>query len=281
MNLQIYVAAKSGNQLTLRALDGTSSFSLNLPANSTIVRLGIGVGEIKGSVDSRYVLPTIQYNFHQKFMATLRISRVRMDLATYDTNTWVRNLERALDDFRSTQELALLRGRRAERAEGGDKIYYMGGIEEFASKTITYSGSLSYNNLISWAEQIFADNNGSPERLLFAGSGVMADLMALPPFSNTLVNQEVEVRDIRFQRLVTNWGTLLVAHHPLLDEIGQRNTAYVVDLAQITKKVFRPLETTEVNVYQSGGDDLFEVRMQEISTLIVAMPDAHAVIRKN
>ncbi|MCS7154182.1 MAG: hypothetical protein N2561_04510 [Bacteroidetes bacterium] len=44
--------------------------------------------------------------------------------------------------------------------------------------------------------------------------------------------------------------------------------------------VYQPLETREGNVYRSGGNDVLEVCMQEISSMIIATPEAHVVIRK-
>lgn len=287
---RLIVTGKSGNQITVGPIDGSTPFSLNLAANSTIVRISNTVGELTAFMDSRSVMPELHYNYVQVFMTVLEFSKIRERVRTYSGDDWQRNVQRHIYDFRSSMEFQLLLGKRAfypgySFPDGRvDNLYQFGGILEFAGKQITYnpngSPPISWQNFVSWTRVIFADNSASEERLFFVGSGLLEKLLKVEPMAQIFQNVGTSeyVHNIRFTRIETNFGVLLLRHHKGLDEAGLPDVGLVVDVNYITRRVLEPMTTTEIELDRTGVRRSRALRIHEAFGVEIGYPEAHAVI---
>lgn len=133
---------------------------------------------------------------------------------------------------------------------------------------------------MNWMKQIFVGNNGSQERILFAGSTLLASLHTVEDVQKQVEAKNTKVKwGITFQEIVTNFGSLLVYHHPLLSLSGAEDEGILLDMEHISKKEFYPLTVTTLDLKTSGQRLADAKVLGESSCVITSFPDCHAIIK--
>jgi hypothetical protein len=143
------------------------------------------------------------------------------------------------------------------------------------------NATLSIDQWLAWMESAFVDNNGSPERWLLAGSGLIKSIqsMILSDSTKQIGAREVKtVYGIRCTVLQDFFGTLNIVHDPSLSRTGASQEGYILDMNHIHKHDFVPMQVKELDFKSSGEANANAKVIMEASCLTLTFPDAHAHI---
>ena len=169
---------------------------------------------------------------------------------------------------------------KAYDSTGEDWKYMSGGITRYITKGLTYtSGSLDKGVYIGWNKSIFDGNSGSDVRVLFAGSTLLAELHECETVNRQIDANNVQTMfGIKFNKIETNFGTLLVKHHKLFNDCGWATKGLVLDIANLEKHIFKPLQTTSLELKKTGIKNANAFVLDEAFCLATRYPDTHATI---
>lgn len=287
--LTFLVVAKSGSTLTCVVLNGDGTYQTSHGAiadGSNIARIGHAKSELDAMTDPYAVMPQPSSNFCQtnmamveeSFISKLHEQEVKFDLADmYNQAMW---------DFRSMSEYIGLLGvkKMAYDPVAANYKYTAGGILRQITSNIEWDVSASGlgNDVFqSWAKQIFVGNNGSDTRVMFVGSDFMESLGGVPVVAKQLDGTSVEVKwGITFNKIVTNFGTLLVKHHPGFVNIGMSAQAVALDMNFVEKHVFVPLQVSKKDLITSGIKKADAQVIDETFCMVLKNPSTHAIVKR-
>lgn len=257
--LVLQVVAITATELTCIAINGIGNNNADVPAlvsTTHLTRIGNAKDETASQTTPFTILPGESYNYCQVHMA-------QVEQSVYDklTSKWVNwNLNdfrsAALWDMRGQMELTSLFGIRNKVFDPISKKfkYLSGGAIRFIEQTISKAAATFDNGtFIDIANDVFNGNNGSPERVVLAGSGALATMAKAPTFMKQIDARETEVVwGIRFKRVETNVGEFLFKHHPLLDHTGDTNNAFIMDMSNVEKHILKNIETRSIDFDKIG-----------------------------
>jgi len=282
-----HVIAKNATDYTLTIVtpNGTGDNAADLPllvVGTKITRIGNSKAELDAQTSPFAVFPQKSYNYCQIHMAQVEeglYAKLHSKEVQWNINDF---RSEALYDMRRRMELSNLVGFKSMiyDSTGEDYKYMAGGIMRDISKALTYSSTeLDTDTFIGWTKDIFTGNNGSDTRVLFAGSTLMESMSKVPTVQKQLTAENVMVKwGVRFNRIETNFGELLVKHHTTLTDLGYTTKGVVLDMANIEKHVLKSLETRSVDLIKSGQKLANADNISEAYCLVAKNPDTHAVI---
>lgn len=275
--------------VTIMLLNGTGDNHRDIPAipeGTKVVRLSTAMNELTARGDDHAMVPSDDFNYCQIIMSTLTQGLYERDAAKkIDFNL---NLlkDACLYDHRRKREGAALFGVREILLDPktGKEIYHMGGI----ARTIQKYNSLSFDGqhnvmdtFIEITRHLFQDNNGADERYAFCGNNVLAWLakgMAKDSVKNIeAMNTEIKY-GIRFNKFESNFGTLLLRHHPDFASYGMDNKILIFDPEYINLKVRKPLGIRQIDNAKNGTELSETFVMEEAFTNEVTNPKVHAMV---
>jgi hypothetical protein len=273
----------SGSILTLVTVNGDGANLADwpsIPIETVMIRMGNAKKEEDAQTGKYATFPQPETNYCQRFMAQVEetlfaqdaLKEVKWDIEDYRLQ--------AIYDFKLSQELTILFGAKGRTLVGTDYIHHMNGITKLITTNTTYTdGSMSNDDIYKWAKAVFSGNSGSQKRYVFGGGDFIADLSALEPVQkqSSASNTEV-VYGITFNRIVTNFGQFYVMHHDLLNSIGWGKKAIVLDMANIEKHTWFPLETKKIDLKGSGQRNVNAYVLDETYTVATRYPATHKII---
>lgn len=167
--------------------------------------------------------------------------------------------------------------------ETKDYHYTSNGITRSITGKLEYGtgggdSTLSIDQWLGWQESIFVGNNGSPERWMLGGSGLIKAIqkMILSDTTKQLGARETkEIYGIRCTQLQDFFGTLNIVHDPTLSLTGAQNEGYILDLAHIEKHDFVPMQAREIDLKINGESNSQAKVIMEASCLTISFPDTH------
>lgn len=286
--LVLAITAKNAgaNTITVQALNGTggnTDIIPNIASGATLVRMGPAKSELDLQTSPFAIMPSKEYNFCQNFIVQIEEStfnrihdkEVNWDFSDYE--------ELGLYDLRARMEMSFLMGYRKKFTDATDNEvkYACNGISRYMTKGLIWDKSDGFSDtvFVNWAKTIFADNSGSDQRIVLAGDDLMAALSLAPAVSKQLEAKSTEVvRGITFNKIVTNWGELLVKRHPLFRNMAMDDQGVVVDLANVEKHVFVPMGASTIDLKGSGQRNADAKVLQEVSCPVLRYPGTHAWI---
>ena len=191
--------------------------------------------------------------------------------------------EEALFDYRRRMEASFLFGHMAKIYDPVKKryIYTTGGIVSQIKNHTTLDSAAEDGNkeVVDMTKYIFMGNSGAKERFAFAGSDAIAKISKM----NGVVKQQDAVKTevimgITWSKMVSNFGTINLAHHEILDEYGFSDKLIVIDpqflrkyqIENFSKKNYNGRELAIVN-----GDI---VVFNESAGVAVLNPNAHCIV---
>ena len=247
--------------------NGEASYTVTIPASSNIFCIGNAQNETEVMSEAFNLLPLKDANYAQRFMKTVAESdyqaiidkEVNWGLAQY------RNA--SMYSLRSQIELAMLTGQmRLLDAHGdGKEIYFTGGFEHFiGDRVVDYDGiQPTLQDMQNLGKEVFSNTNGSAERYMFLSPTAMQKILAIPQLVPTGSNvthllQTVDAVDLKgekigftIKKVDTGYGFInLVMHRGLTRR--RDNTGYVVDIANIRRRVLDPLKVTTYDLEKLG-----------------------------
>lgn len=284
---QVIAKNNSTFTLTVFTLNGIGANAADLPALTAadkVTRIGNAKNELDAQTTAFAVMPQPSSNYCQIHMAQveeglyakLHSKEVEWNMTDFRSE--------ALYDLRRRMELTSLIGYKLKGYDsvGEDWKYFSGGVMRSITKGLGYVASTIDNDtFIGWSKDIFTGNNGSDERVLFAGSDLLKYMGQIPDVAKQLTGENIMVKwGIKFNQIVTNFGVLLVKHHATLTDIGYNEGGLVLDMQNIEKHVFKALETREIDLKGSGQKLADADNISEAFCLAVKNPDTHAIISR-
>lgn len=289
------VTEKKDSALKLTPISGTknSSGKFVVPTftkDIILYRLGNAMSEKDMTTEPFAVYPDEYEQYCQNFMA--QIEETTFASITSKKVDWDFNDMEAenIYSMRGEMEASFLFGERYEIKNGSDTTLFTGGITRSIDKHLFYgeldgSGKrinthLTKEMYTKWMKELFTGNNGSKERVLLAGAGLIEEISLLRETYKTMQNNtNMETfLGVKCTAIVSDFGTLKIVHDPILDEEGWSSKGIAIDLEHLYKKEFVPMKATEIDLRGSGQRNANAKVIQEVSCLVLRHPDCHAII---
>ena len=285
-NLVGVVVAKGTTTIDVYLLNDANKIAPDMDLGQAVTRLGNSKSELDAQTDPYFMYPTKSFNYNQIFMAQVEES-VYQQMHKKEVNWGISDAQLAsIYDMRRGMELSALFGYKALISNPIDsqEQHFTGGVTREISNALTYdptqTTSLAWNqSWNSWMKNIFNDNTGSDTRYMFVGETLMEKLNNIESFQRQLDNrQEETVYGVKFNKIVSNFGTLYVKLHKLFASTGWSSHAMVLDMNNIEKFQFKPLTTKELDLKTSGVRNTNAYLITEAMGVATRYPDTHAII---
>ncbi len=294
-DVMFYVVSKSGNVLEVIAIGGVRgkragalSSKYVIPdfiASNEIIRMGQAKGELAISTEPFAIYPEVSWQYCQNFMAQIEESTfhrlTKKDVAWGFTNFETVNVL----SMKMEMELSMLFGQEGEYVSGNDHTYFTRGITRDIEKVVEYGKgagdrTITKENYNNWLKEVFDGNNGSTNRVLFAGSGLLKSLSMIDEFNKTLTSVSKDASlGVDVRKIHTYFGTLDVVLAPLFREAGWEDHGLILDLEHVVKHEFVPMSITNLDLKSSGTKNADAKVIQEVSALTLCYPDCHCIIK--
>jgi len=254
-------------------------------ATQLLVRMGQAKSEMAFSTDPIAIIPESSEQYCQNFMAQIEQSTFEA-LTKKKIAYGIKDQERdTLEAFKGEIELSCLFGRKFVKVDGNDRTYFTGGIVWDIPNTLNYGDGeggyeVSKAQYSEWLRKIFVGNNGSRERFLFAGSELLKSIEQLRESYKTMAasSKTVEHLGVICQDITSTFGTLHIVHMPSLNETGWAKNGIVLDLTNVYKVNFVPMQAVELDFKKTGQKNADGKLLQEVTALVLRYPECHAVI---
>jgi hypothetical protein len=271
--------------ISVRAYDSTGYLAAApaLTSGWKVIRMSNAKSEKEGVGDPRSMQPVILSNLVQTFEKVIAIGKMRKKLRTYTEKDDVRAIRQALYDYRMDLEYAFWFGKKINTTHPitGDKIYKMAGVTTFVTTNLVSlpgAGSITEQHLMDWGKQVFADNNGSNERMFFVSPTLMNELAKINLVANTLrTNRSESVLGCTVDRIRTPFGDFLLTLHKGFPELGYDRYGACLDLQHIRRRVLEPMYRMDMKYEENGGLRVDAKKMLETSTVEVRYEKTHAI----
>ena len=268
--LQLYVCAKDNAASTLQVI-ASNPVEGNIPAiadASKLIRLGKAMGETDAQTDPFTTLPTDRKNYTQIHMTQVEVSvlseiynkRVNLDFTTHkEVSIW---------DWKRAMELTNLFGKKGKFTDpvANKTIYTSDGLWNQITGFSDYDKSKTPTNamFVELCKEIFDGNNGSERRVLLAGSEFLVWLSGVDQYIKQFEAKNTEfVHGVKFNRIETTFGELLVKPMSSLFVGDMANCGLVLDMSYIRKDVQEALNVVELDLDKTGQRRVKAVRMIE------------------
>lgn len=290
-DVMFYVAEKNDVVLKLIPIGGLKGASSgkfvvpNFKATNVLVRMGQAKSELDITTDPFAIYPTLNWQYCQNFMAQIEESTFQR-LTQKEASWGFSNFEAVnIMSMKMEMELSMLFGSEGEYVTGNNRTYFTRGITRDIENALTYGNgagdlTITKENYNTWLKEVFDGNNGSTNRVLFAGSGLIKSLSLVDEFTRSITSVEKDaVLGVDVRKINTYFGTLDVVLAPLFREAGWENNGLILDLEHVTKHEFVPMSVTNLDLKSSGTRNADARVIQEVSCLTLRHPDCHAIIK--
>lgn len=250
-----------------------------LTADSEIFRLGKAMNETDAQTTPVATTPTNRTNYCQIHMCQIEESVVHAmhkKQVAYDFATMK---EQAIWEFKREMEYTNIFGKKASflNAEG-KRVYTSDGLWNLIENRhdIDFTTAATTSDWVSLTKAIFDANNGSERRIALIGSDLMEYWSNVDAFTKQLDPTNVEVVfGVKFNKIITNFGELLVKAAPNSFVGHFSGAGIVIDPSYIRKDVFESLNTTTLEFDKTGQKRVNAQRLLENYCLIVENQPVH------
>lgn len=289
--LVLYVYEKNEQSQTFSVTCGEAQVTgtvddFQIPAiekDVVVYAMGRAAGESDVLSPAVEFLPDKTKGYCQRFMFQISISNYSK-LASKEIKWELNEIEEeALFDYRRRMEASFLFGRMDKITIPGKNktIYTTGGIVPQIKRHTTLNSAAEDGNkeIVEMHKFIFMGNSGAKERFAFAGSEAIAKVSKM----NGIVKQQDAVKTevimgITWSKMVTNFGTINVAHHEILNEYGYSDKMIVVDPQFLRKYQIENLSKQNYNGRELAIVNGDIVVFNESAGVAVLNPDAHCIV---
>jgi len=251
-----------------------------------IVRCGPAKNELDAQTSPYAIIPVKDYNYMQIFMAQVEES-VFQKMHSKEVQWNFKDYQvQSIYDMRATMEFSFLFGYRKQVSDltSAKERYLTGGMWRSITKDLEYGTggtdrTIDNSTFVDWTKSLFTGNSGADTRFLFAGDGLMANLAKVDTIIKQIEAKQTETKfGITFNQIETNFGKILIKHHPLLDQANYGDYGIVLDLNHVEKHVMKPMSTRPLSLRDSGQRNVDAVVIEETCGVILTYPDTHAII---
>lgn len=246
-----------------------------------IYSLGRAAGELDVKTPAISYIPKPSRGYCQIFMAEIAQSTYEkmMDKKVkFDVNEIE---EQALYEYRVRMEGSFLFGKKGKvyNPHTNTYVYMTDGITRQIKKRETIDTSKGDAELIRVMKEIFTKNSGAKERVLLAGADFVEKMSTFSTVQKQLEAGNTEVVwGITWKKIESNFGSLLLVHHELLDQYGWSDKAIVLDPQYLKKWQISNFERKEYDgkelAIMNGNFTVF----REVCGVAVYNPDAHCIL---
>lgn len=271
----------AANQIKVIALN--ASHVPALTASDILYRMGSAKDQLAAISSDPQIMPTKDFNYCQINMCTISQSKFQQ-MQEKEVEFGMADLrESAILDFRYQNEVNSLFGFAREIIDpvSQKRKYTMDGFVRKISKFLDKgeAPSISSDVINGWMADIFDCNNGSDTRVMLYGADFATQMANSAVFSKQLEAGKTEIKfGLTWNRIETNFGSLLCRMHTGLGMNGYGNAAIVIDPANIRRIEQMPLTAETLDLDKAGQRRTDDVRLSESFTLEVTNPDTHAVL---
>jgi len=290
--LVLYVrAVGASNAITVQAVNGAlltneieGMYVPAIAANAKFYRMGRAAAEGDVQTSPYSALPTKQKNFCQIFKCQVAETSIQALSLSAAEVPWTPSdiEEQAVYEWRLGMEASYLFGAKQYFYDNAKKrwVYTTGGIVNNITKVIDYPTTITDDVLVDITKDVFTGNSGSKRRLLFSGSGLVSKLSKVGTITKQLeAGNTVVVWGIEWKEIKTNFGSLLLLQHDLLDLYGWEDKGLIIDPACLDKYSFAGVERFSLDLKKAGTYDGNVAVITEIAGLALKYPSVHAVLQ--
>lgn len=280
--LVLYVKAKSGDTLTLMAVNGLANgddiLSPSIPSGTTLIRMGRAATELDVQTAQFEALPQKDQNYCQIFK--MQIEQSTLQALSNKEVEWTLSdqQEAALYDMRLGMEKNFLFGSKRKIYDSVKKeyVYLTGGIWAQAGKDFTYSSTdFTQDTVVELMREAFTGNAGSKRKVLIGGSGLIERLNKLDYTKVIRAEESVTQWGIDFTEMNSKFGRLFVLLSEVFDEVGMEDDGIIIDPQYIQKYSHLPFGTEALNLKGAGIRNTDALVLTEASCLVLRYPKAH------
>lgn len=250
--------------------------------DSVIIRHARAMSEIDAQTSPAYQTPDNRYNYCQIHMAQIEesvIHNLHLKEVPFDFTTMK---EQAMFEFRRDMELTNLFGVRDSFVNNnGERIYTSAGLFNQIDRKWSRTGSGSYTlaDWVAFTKFVFEGNNGSDRRVCLIGADMMEKWSSVDAVNKQFIMQNVEtIHGIRFNKIVTNFGELLVKSASGVMVGPYSNMGLVIDPSYIRKDVYEPLHVDSLDLDKTGQRRVKAQRIIENYCLFVENQPVHCIV---
>lgn len=272
--------------LSLYGMNVSSETLPTIADTSRVIRMGNAKNELDAQTTPYSVFPYDESNYAQIHMAQIEESLYSQLHEEKEVKFGIADQKNAaLYSWRMDNEFTALFGVKKKFIDPvtGKLKYTSAGIIRYGLPVLQYTKSSGINDstIQDWCQQIFDDNNGSDERIVFASSYLLKQLSKVSTIQKQLEAKSTNVIwGITFNRIETVFGVLNIRRHPILNYAG--NYAYngiVLDAANIGRSTFEVMNTQELELDKTGQRRAKAYRLSESWLLRVVNKNTHAIIK--
>ncbi len=293
-DVMFYVEAKNGAVLKLIPIggvkgSGAASGKYIIPtfmADTELIRMGQAKSELSITTEPFAIYPALSHQYCQNFMAQIEESTFNK-ISHKQANWGFSNYEQVnIMSMKMEMELSMLFGQEGEHTVGNDRTLFTRGITRDIENVLTYGTTTAGDRSVTtsqyngWLKEVFDGNNGSTNRILFAGSGLIKSLSEVEDFTKNMSAVEKDAHlGVDIRKVHSYFGTLDIVLAPLFREAGWEDYGLILDLEHVIKHEFVPLSATDLDLRRSGQRNANAKVLQEVSALTLRHPDCHAIIK--
>lgn len=260
----------------------------NIPAGTTLIRMGKACGELDVQTGRFNNLPTAEIQYCQNFM--MQVEQSTFDkIAKKEVNWSFSDIEEdGIYDMRVAMENTFLFGAKSKiKHVSKDNMnqWFTGGIWWMAGKDIEVGEVkdgkvvVTDNNLVDIAKDLFVGTGiGNKRKILLCGSDFLGALSKIDT-EKFKMKESVEVWNLKFKSWDTDFGEILTVHHELFDLNGMSDCGFALDPEYLSKKTHVSWGRSVLDLQSAGIRRTDAIVIREVSCLYLRYAKAHARMR--
>lgn len=252
--------------------------------NTALISMGRAASELDVQTAQFSTIPTDQSQYCQIFMMQVEQSTYNK-IAKKEVNWTFSDMEEsAVFQMRRGMEMSFWFGVKAITLDEVTKkqTWTCGGIWDMAAGDLYYGVSSSDHTItesqwVDFNKTVFTGGKGNKEKVLFGGSDLIAQLAKMKNETKQLTQPVTEeiVWGLKFNKYTTIFGTLLVIHNEMFDQVGSPGDGFILDYEYLSKVVHKEWERDELDLKASGVRNVDAVVLSEASAVFLRYPKAH------
>lgn len=151
-------------------------------------------------------------------------------------------------------------------------------IEEKGKKLELPATGLKNEHFVALCRDIFVGNSGSEDRIMLAGEDFITNISKAEVQNNKDATKSEVLWGITWKVIETNFGRLLMVHHPLFGRYGYSNKAVVIDPQHIQEYELLGIERLELELKKTGQFDGKSTVITKIAGVAAKYPSCHAIV---
>jgi hypothetical protein len=284
--LEVSIGTHAIRVQTINGQKSGANFPIpDIPAGTTLVRIGTSLHETAGRTDPYGDLPTDEFNYVQRFGTTVAMSPFFKEHAKEIDFGLEIQLKRRFRELVEEEEASIIFGSRRIRksVDKNAEKHYMGGFEFFCQDVFHYNSAQErftreeYSAMIA---QLFAANSGGNSRILFCGSDLISRFNnSTEVIRNTTDLHPSVIEGIDVMGLRGLGGEVNIVRHALFDAYGMSNAGLFVDPENAAIVNWGGLKRKELDPSITGESNEIKFFLHEAISLEIAYPETHVWIK--